>query len=150
VVSGLTAPSHVPGAANGTKWDRDFLVSALKTHHDAIEFAASLFKSNVRGISSTCVVATVAKAFYTQDKDRLREFAESLCTGIVANPAKDGAALRLRDWLMVTNTASGGDGIRNEHCAKIQSALRHYLNYKPLSRLVAVQEDRFPVPQVEI
>jgi hypothetical protein len=78
-----------------------FMHKFYVTHHKAVEFALACFDQHaqVRGVSVTPVMAPVARAFYSQDHNRLKEFADILLTGLSARLG-DSGALVLRNWMI--------------------------------------------------
>jgi hypothetical protein len=108
---------------------------------EAIDFA---YSSNKR--LHACAVAAVASAWFTESHERLAQFLAILATGSAADPA-DHAAIRLRDYLMKKDYGQG-DHARNDLFLKSCSALRAFLDGRPISRLYATNENAFPLPPV--
>jgi hypothetical protein len=108
---------------------------------EAIEFAHGPQKQ-----LHSCVIAVIASAWFTQDRERLSQFCSILALG-VASDSSDQAAIRLRDFLL--NKQYGqGEAARNDLFLKACSALRAFLDGRPLSKLYATNDHAFPLPGI--
>ena len=94
------------------------------THEDAIQFGVGLFASTPRRIANARVVATVCRAWYTADRKRLGQFAETMHDGRTFGPG-DRAALMLRDELLTR--AWEGLGDRRRGTLRIEYCLNKYM-----------------------
>lgn len=74
----------------------------LEKHEEAISFVArDCFKNaSARGLTQAAILGVVARAYYSQDHERLKQFAKVLLTGIPENSHDDVAALLLRNWIL--------------------------------------------------
>jgi hypothetical protein len=114
----------------------------------AVEFSLS---SGVRGgksrLGHACVCAAVACAWYTQNHDRLAAFLALLASGEIGDRS-DNAAIRLRDFMMNTDLAGGGEQARCEIFVRASTALRAFVERRPLSKLYAVPTAPFEIPDI--
>jgi len=122
------------------------------THHKAVEFALAAFDrhAQVRGVTVTPVIAPMARAYYTQDHDRLTDFAEILVTGLTGRLG-DSGALVLRNWLIAgrdKKLSSRRYGERQLIYKKSAMALNAFIkkdNIKSLPKDLTVE--LFPIPK---
>jgi len=114
----------------------------------AVDFA---LESAMRGaknrLGHACVCAAVACAWYTQNHGRLAEFLSLLASGEIADRS-DNAAIRLRDFMMNTGLSSGGEQARCEIFVRSSTALRAFVERRPLSKLYAVPTAPFEIPDI--
>jgi len=118
------------------------LVEAFTEHEDVIRFALAVSPKKV-GFSSS-VVAVMARAAYTEDREQITRFASLLDSGITTQKGDD-AVIRLRD-LVRSGGLGSGRGLKTEVYAKASVALRAFLRGRPLSKLYATGEEVFPLP----
>lgn len=116
---------------------------ALAKHREAIRFAIAAMP-NCRGISNAVTRAVLARAYYSAGHRNLEEFGRMLVTGVVPDLG-DTAVILLRQWL--TANTRGGSAVRQERYAKTERALCAYLRDDPISKLYAVTEECFPLPE---
>lgn len=109
---------------------------------EAISFA---YDSNKQ--LHACVVAAIASAWFTEDRERLAQFRSLIATG-AASDSGDMAAIRLRDFLLKKKYGQG-ESARNDLFLKACSALRAFLDSRPLSKLYASNDHAFPLPSVK-
>jgi hypothetical protein len=117
-------------------------------HHGAIEFALSLFsKKSVRRVSISPVFAVIARAAYDlENRDRLREFAEVLITGM-AQSQSDVAAVQLRNYLLnLVSTRYHSERI--DIYKRTELALQGFLNNDPVpqTKRLTLDHELFPIP----
>jgi len=64
---------------------RQHQVDFMNRHMDAIQFTISdCFHSiNARGLSNANIMGTIARAYYTQDRERLKQFGRVLTSGVM-------------------------------------------------------------------
>lgn len=74
-------------------------------HKPAIMLACGLFKGMPRQLQRAHLVAIIARASYTSDHERLRQFTESLPEGRWASPGDRGMA-SIRDYMMTEDFTS--------------------------------------------
>lgn len=126
------------------------VVQAMIDHRKAIEFAVKAWgSSNRRRVAMSVVKAVVARAWYTQPKERLERFAELILHGI-AKAEHESAAILLRNWLMDTTGRHRGGTRSDDVYLKTQSALRQFLDGRSVSRnLYATTKEYFLLPGEE-
>lgn len=122
----------------------DELIDAVNKHRDAINFVLSYSKGKKRGFNAV-VLAVVARAFYTRQTSRLQEFLSVLESGLCESAA-DSAAITLRDFLHSVKNNRGNSLGRLVYYDKTQSALRSFLDFRPMSKVYGTSDDLFPVP----
>ena len=113
-------------------------------HAEAINWVIERSKMKKSGLSAP-VLAIVTKAWYTQSHPRLEEFLRTMLTGVCENGDADSAAVKLRDY--VRSITSGGEATRAEVYKRAQSALRAFVDEKPLKLLRGTESDYFPLPE---
>ena len=136
----------VDRSENGTRWSKrrmrpDEFAKFYKAFAEAIEFAYISRKQ-----LHACVVAAVASAWFTQDRERLSQFLFVLGSG-VATDSSDNAAIRLRDFL-IKKQYGQGESARNDLFLKACSAVQAFLEGRPLSKLYAASDNTFPLPNI--
>jgi hypothetical protein len=137
----------IGGAASGpARFSKQELADAYKRYGHAAHFAFQEVKQHVRGVTMAPVLAPVAKAYFTENQERLREFVRVLATGIPQHTPDDIAALRLRDWLIQHREARRRP-TRMDIYNRAQNALRHFLERTDISVLRPVETDLFPLPE---
>ena len=124
-----------------------FLRSLADVHYDAVMFSLRCFSQSVNnhthGVYSGPVLGVVARAFYTQDHDRLESFGLIMRTGMTTS-IQDSAAITFRNWkISAAPTGSVGQKLSYLKC---ESALIAFLEKRPLSKLYKREEEFFPVP----
>jgi len=116
----------------------------LRDHWKSVEFTLSLFpKSKIPGITRAPVLASIARAFYSQDLERLRRFATVLASGITGADEREHVIITLRNWLMSTKTEGGANSL--EAYGKASRALQAFLKGEKLRTLYASKEDLFKI-----
>jgi len=114
---------------------------AVLKHQGAIEFVTAV--AGKERFMNASVLAVVAKAWYTQDRERLKEFLVVLKSGL-ATSERDWAAVRLREYLIRA---------REDHIAvdspavylRAQSAVYHFCRGTPTKLLRPAPKDYFPL-----
>ena len=116
---------------------------ALGRHGDAMAFALSVIPSG-RYIANATTRAVIARAYYSADHHRLRDFGRMLASGIVPNASATGVIL-LRQYLY----SNPGDSYaaRRDRYAKTERALLAFLKDEPITRLMAAKQELFPLPE---
>jgi hypothetical protein len=116
-------------------------------HSDALEFAISCTASHRKGVTQAPIAAVYARAWYHEDHDRIREFAQVMQTGIYNGP-EDLAAQRFREQVDrgVVNTLSGGSK-RVELHRRCERALKAFCDRVPLEKIYASQRELYPLPE---
>ena len=137
-----TAMLNSVGSRIGDRRSRSEILDFAVRHHDAIRFAAR--SSHQRGLSSSVALAPVARAWYTQDHDRLIQWFNCLESGVVANKADSAAGACYR--LLITPRVASGASSRLDTYCRVESALLAFCEYRPLSKLYATTRELFPIP----
>lgn len=130
------------GANNVSEWTNEEVLSYIERHFDAINFACSIPLGDCRNAT---IRATVARAWYTANRDRLAEFCEVLRTGIVASKA-DVSAVKVRDYFMKNGRGAGSSQVRADLYRRCEFALSQFLANNPIVRLSSSENELFPVP----
>jgi hypothetical protein len=115
----------------------------LIRHREAIQFACDNTKS--KEVKHACLRAPIARAWYTEDRERLLEFCRVLCSGI-AGSKEDVAAAKLRSYYTANKVQFNGAGGRATLYRKVEMALRAFLARKPITQLSQVESEAFPIP----
>jgi hypothetical protein len=114
--------------------------------YESIQFAA--YASNRKGLSHASFFAAVAAAWWTVDKDLLSQFKDHVSSGIVTSEADTGA-IRIRELLLSGTLAHGGRNARAELFLRSCTALRAYIERRPLTKLYCRHDAHFPIPDVD-
>jgi hypothetical protein len=124
-------------------------MSFLDEHMEAIEFTVRAFSASSeqrRGVVMAATMTPVARAWYTEDRDRLRKFAHVLTSGLV-DDTKEQAAVLLRNKLLAAVGARGGTlQMRQETYKLAERALRAFLDGERLQSLRPMNEELFWLP----
>lgn len=115
---------------------------------EAVDFACDALPKLPR-VSLAPVRAVIAMAFYTQDRARLREFGLVLSSGRTDEQYRDGAALRLRDFLLQRKSAGTNKELHVELRDKTAFCLQRFLegrDVKRVDRASATAPALYPVP----
>jgi len=117
-------------------------INGIIDHQEAIEFATS----RVCGIwQNSCFVSVVARAYYSQNHQRLEEFLEVLITG-VCKVEGDSAAIALRDfWIKNYKKYRSGRDSRLMLVRLTTSALRRFVRREKTKSLKETTVNHFPV-----
>lgn len=118
----------------------------LARHMDAVRFAIETLPAcKYNGIATAVTRGVLARAWYSADPERLREFADALRNHRCGENAGDPIRL-LFDYLI--KTASGhARASRQEAYNKTERALSAWLNGERLTRLCASERELFPLPE---
>lgn len=122
----------------------DIVIFAEK-NKDAIMFSHALFTSNVKGISTAAARAVIATASYHYEKNDLKEFVDTLYSGISTSPDRS-AAIKCRD-LMLQGGFSGGHSCRMAMAYKMMRAVKAFCERQPLKSLMPQSAPAFLVPK---
>lgn len=121
----------------------------LEKHEEAIAFTVKdCFKSgNARGLTQAAILAVVARAYYSQDHDRLKQFGKVFISGIPEDPRDDVSALLLRNWILglVNSTMRAQSEVIYR---KTERALMAFCRRENLKRaLYEASEELFLLPE---
>ncbi len=140
------AKALVQGKTRGTMTPQE-VVAAYDTHEKAIQFAVNAFAKKVRAVTVVPVFTVVARAWYTQDKDRLTRFADVMTTGAAdLDEPGEHSILLLRNWLLEKAPTKGGQSREATIYAKTERALSAFLLDEQLSILYGATSELFPLP----
>lgn len=122
-------------------------LDALDRHWDAIEFAfRECFRSRkVRSVVVAPVLTAVARAYYTQDRERLRHFGTVMLNGVM-DTQDDKAAVLLRNYLIRLAT----DKVKAPQetiYRKAERALSAFVSRENISTLYEAGSEMFPLPE---
>lgn len=136
----------VERSGNATRWSKkrlrpDEFAKFYSAFCEAIEFSFSCHKQ-----MHACVMAAIASAWFTCDRERLSQFCSLIGSGVATDPS-DQAAIRLRDFL-IKKQYGQGESARNDLFLKACAALRAFLDGRPITKLYATNEHAFPLPTV--
>ena len=123
--------------------DPDEFIRFCEAARPAVEFAIP--SNSIKGIGHAVVRGAIAAAWYTADRDRLREFKDQLQSGLVSI-AGDTAVMRLRDWLQTNKLGAGR--LRHEIHKRTCTALIAYLARRQMSKLHATEASDFSIPEL--
>ena len=122
-------------------------LDSMDRHWDAIDFAVrDCFRSRkLRSITVAPIHTTCARAYYTQDRERIREFAQALVTGVMKSEA-DKPAVLLRNMLvrMATNSVKAESSVIYR---KAERALQAFIERETLATLYEASGELFPLPE---
>jgi hypothetical protein len=123
------------------------VMACLFKHWEAIRFAMPPVRTGRSKNAS--VLAPVAFAWYTQDHDRLREFLDCVANGVVEQE-EDSAAATLYRSLYAARSALEGRGSQYRHDLFLRavSALKAFVERRPLTKLYPATTNPFPLPSV--
>ena len=111
---------------------------------DSIQFCTSCFTIRRRGLSASTVMAAVVLADMNQaDRADLSLFVSILLSGMATSPFQ-GAAIRLREWLMRAPTRGQADVDANH--LRTQRALQAFINRQPITKLYLPSEPIWILP----
>src|SRR5437763_808688 len=94
-------------------------------HQAQVTRYAEDMKAGKCGLARASVMGAVARAWYTQDKDKLQRFVDVLAHGITQHD-DEHVIITLRNWLMTYRNA--GSSAARESYGKTSRALLAYLN----------------------
>lgn len=120
-----------------------------QTHEDALDAILRIMPSGTQTgrVVIAPVTATMARAYYSVDFQRLEEFAACLISGF-SNGPKDSSAILLRNLLKDMEKGQNRNAITNiQLYAKTESALASFVAESPLKILKAVSEEQYPLPE---
>ena len=117
--------------------------AALDRHGEAIAFSIAVLPQAKR-VTTAITRAVIARAFYSADHDKLRDFGRMLGSGVVPDAGAISVVL-LRQFLAERAGASRNE--RLARYAKTQRALVAFLRGERITRLYAASEEHFPLPE---
>lgn len=143
----MFALSRTDRHSAASRVSRQEQMAFLEKHLPAIEFSyRECFKSGHKvGIAKAGIVAFVARASYTQDKERLMAFGKVLITGMPAD-AGDHAAVVFRNWLMRLDRLKMKASPETIY-RKGERALDAFLKSEHMKTLYEAPEELFLLPE---
>lgn len=124
---------------------RQETLSYMLAHFEAIDFAYTLGGINpIAGVTRAAVLAPVARAWYSQDRDRLVQFVKVLRTGRTEE-RQDYLAQQLRDYLiraLSKKTRPLDEIIYN----KTEAAIVRFMKGEQSLHLYEAKSEMFPIP----
>jgi hypothetical protein len=124
-----------------------FLRELSDIHFEALMFSIESFgqssNNHTHGVYSGPVLAVVARAFYTQDKDILNGFSKVLKTGMPES-IEDGAAITFRNWKL--SNPSSSTALARVVYSKCESALMAFIERRMIDKLYVRNDELFPIP----
>lgn len=135
------------GGETRTAITRQQEMSFLDENIECVEFAVKSMSNtgNKRGISIAAVLAPIARAWHTEDRDKLKRFASVLQTGLVED-TKENVAITLRNWLMAATATASTMAVKKTVYQRVERALRAFLDGEKLSLLRPSTEELFLMP----
>lgn len=126
---------------------RQAQVEFMDRHMDAIEFAMRdcAHNRNARVVSSAQILAALARAYYTQDHERLKQFGQVLTTGMPDGP-DDGIAIIFRNWLLGLESRNLRAKSQTIY-GKAERAIYGFLKRERVRALYEATEELFPLPE---
>jgi hypothetical protein len=111
-------------------------------HHDPVDWVISLMPVRLRGIGQAGVLAPVARAWYSEDRERLARFLEVMRDGMPSGESENVIIL-LRNYALAV-----GQTKRNnwEVYGKCERALRAFLDGVQMKTLRAASDELFAIP----
>jgi hypothetical protein len=127
---------------------RQAQLDTMDRHWEAIEFTfRECFRSaKMRSITVASVLTPMARAYYTQDHDRLRAFGKVMLNGMTDTPTTDKPAILLRNYLL-KYAAGGTRPTADVIYRKTERALAAFLEGSSLSTLYEANVELFPLPE---
>lgn len=119
--------------------ERDLLVR----HFDAVHFADEAISSaRMPGVATAIIRGVLARAWYSADLERLRQFAHAMQTC-----SNEGPVGLLIQHLIRNRGGAHGQGQRLDTYRRTERALSAFLNGEQLTRLYASENELFPLPE---
>lgn len=128
------------GAGDTTVRSYGEITDLIEQHYEALMFARPTAAGSHK---PAAVYAVIARAWYSQDRDRLAAFKDVFQLGTASGP-EDWAALRLRDHCY--SARAGGTTVRKELYGRAETACWLFLNRRPATRLYQAPMELFYLP----
>jgi hypothetical protein len=119
-------------------------IRMIESHKEAIDWVEDRL-GHEKGIGAAIVVACIAMAWYTEDRERLEDFIGILKKGVCSRDS-DSAAIKVRDYVINPKNICGGRPQRLASFRKIQAGLKAFLEHRVISRLHEMDGVAFPIP----
>jgi hypothetical protein len=119
----------------------------MQAHLPAIRFALERLTTNrIKGVSSPTVCAVVARAWYSQDLQKLERFCEVLRSGMAED--SEAVVIMLRDYLSTMDRSHTMRVLRDIY-GRAERALQCFLTGRSVTILRPCQAEVFPLPQTK-
>jgi hypothetical protein len=130
---------------------RGQILESFLKHEDAIRSVMKMFPTTRRRVTLAGVLTPITRAWYSEEESRLNAFAKLIYHGFTDEEPheEDKTALLLKDWLIRTKSVIGYQGEREVY-AKVERALRGYLDGERLNTLYGAKTELFPLPGDEL
>lgn len=125
--------------------DTDLFAAFAAAVSDSVVFAMPA--TRCKGLSHASYVGAVASAWFTQDRDALLRLKQLVASGAGAD-REEQAAIKLRDWLLTTHLSSSGVQGRQEIYKRSCTAIRAFIDGRPLAKLYCREDAAFPIPDL--
>ena len=124
-------------------------IDNLRVFHNSMReaIAFSVIPSGEKGLRHACVSAAIAAAWFTQNTELLCQFKDQFSSGVVTCEA-DIAAIKLRTFMLTSKSTRGGREARADLFVRSCTALRAYVERRPISKLYSTPEALFNIPDV--
>lgn len=135
---------------DGGRWDNSAVDTDAFAAFAAAVSEAVLFSmpaTRCKGLSHASYVGAVASAWFTQDRDMLLRLKHLVATGAGAD-RDEQAAIKLRDWLLTTHLSSSGVDGRQEIFKRSCTAIRAFIDGRPLAKLYCREDAAFTIPDL--
>jgi len=121
----------------------------LRLFHDAMRESIDFAFVPVRdkGLRHGCVSAAIASAWFTQNRELLSQFKDHFASGVIKSDS-DLGAIKLRNFMMTSSKTRGGREARADLFLRACTALRAYLERRPIAKLYAIADSVFPIPDI--
>lgn len=120
----------------------------IAAYHDAIRFTLDCFNAveAPSGFKVMHVMGVIARAYFTQDRDKLKEFCNLYLKGFDSNGPTDAnnPAIKFRNW-----KENHPDHKANEVYRKAQRAVGAFLKGDKLPKLYDQTDELFEIPKVD-
>ena len=120
-------------------------LALIEKYAGAIEFAIHISRRAV-GFQSPCK-AVIARASYTQDREKLKRFMDVYISVIAKDPT-ESSPIVLRKYLLGENNY-GWPG-RQLMYRKTETALDHFIKGNVITKLYGSEKELFPIPGMEL
>lgn len=127
---------------------RQVQLDTLDRHMEAIEFVIrECFRSaTMRSVTVAPVLTPMARAYYTQPRERLAQFARGLLTGMTESK-DDVAVIKLRNILLGATSSSRVRANVEVLYRKTERALQAFIHREQIATLYEAADELFPLPE---
>jgi hypothetical protein len=138
-------------ASGQLPYTREELVVIYDKYNEALSKVATMFLERKQGAARAAIRAAVARAWVarTQDRKRIEQFIDTLCTGHYQEPDEDSAGLVLRDHLLVQQGRTGGNRERFLY-QRVSYCLGKFLDRERIVKVREASGEQFQIPEDKI